>query len=163
MTIPIPSSTHSSRTVLVVDDNEAILQMLALALRHDGLLVLTAASTDEAVEICLRDRDAIAVVLLDWHGAPTLVALRTISPGLRCCLMLAPHKRSEADDLIALGAEHIFEKPFPCLRDLADVLRRVMGSASTMPPGTSCSRDPGKPGGEPAGLPADRTGAPGAA
>jgi len=54
-----------SETILVVDDDKAALEFCCEALSQDGYSVLRAQSGAEALEICKRDGDRIALALVD--------------------------------------------------------------------------------------------------
>jgi DNA-binding NtrC family response regulator len=115
-------------TVLVVDADAAVRRLLEAALPRHGLAVLSAAGVEEAVEVYRRNRGAVAVVLLDWDGPATLDALRAAAPLLPCCLMSAKARGYAADNLLSLGVDYFFEKPFGSLGGLADMLRRAAAS-----------------------------------
>src|SRR5262249_61456272 len=57
-------------------------------------------------------------------GPATLAALRGLDPGVRCCFMSGDLGDHTAEELVALGACHLFSKPLN-LRELAETLRRV--------------------------------------
>jgi two-component system OmpR family response regulator len=116
--------------VLVVDDEPAILRMLDLVLQQRGFDVTTAAGGAEAVELYRRRPGVFALVLLDVQmpdpdGPETLAALRTIDPHVRCCFMSGYTGEYSVEQLLALGAAHVFEKPLPGLAELAEKLRDV--------------------------------------
>jgi anti-anti-sigma factor len=119
-------------SVLVVDDNELVRELLAGALRRRGLRVVLAGCGQEAVEQCGNNPGGIAVALLDVNmpgrlsGPATLAVLRTICPQLTCCFMTGDPRPSKVEALHALGAVRVFAKPFrvsvvaEVLLDLAD-------------------------------------------
>src|SRR4029077_6896841 len=77
---------------LVVDDETAVLYVLAARLRIEGFKVWLACHGHQAIELYLRHREAIAVVLLDvvmpgMDGPHTLTALRKLCPTVCCCFM----------------------------------------------------------------------------
>jgi response regulator RpfG family c-di-GMP phosphodiesterase len=70
-----------SGTVLLVDDDEALLAALSRLLRPDGLRVLTAASGERALELLESDGDSVGVVVSDYampsmNGADLLRSVR---------------------------------------------------------------------------------------
>jgi CheY-like chemotaxis protein len=116
--------------VLVVDDEPLILQMLGLALPCHGLAVRQAGGGQQAVDLYRQHRGSIRVVLLDvkmpgLDGPQTLAALREIDPGVRCVFMTGYAADSLAEELLALGAEQVVQKPFRDLAALAGTLREV--------------------------------------
>jgi DNA-binding NtrC family response regulator len=103
-------------TVLVVDDEPLVLNMLGLVLQRQGMIARLARSGQEAVELYSRHRGDIGLVLLDvqmpqMSGPQVLQALRQLDPNVRCCFM-SGEANSSVDDLLALGALAFFRKPF---------------------------------------------------
>ena len=118
-------------TILVVDDDRAVLALLGTALPEYGLAVLTAAGGEEAVEVYRRHREAVALVLLDVRmpgldGPATLAALRQVDPLVRCCFMSGNTGEYAWDDLTALGAVCVFAKPFGGVAGLAAELGEIV-------------------------------------
>ena len=114
--------------VLVVDDEPLLLQMLGLALSCHGFAVRPAGGGRQALDLYRQHRDSIRVVLLDAKmpepdGPQTLAALREIDPGVRCVFMTGYAADSFVEELLALGAEQVVEKPFRDLAALAGTLR----------------------------------------
>jgi DNA-binding NtrC family response regulator len=129
----MPTTAHPP-TVLVVDDEPALLNLLGQVLEQHGIAVKLATSGDEAVELYARHRDEIDLVLLDARmpdidGPQTLQALRRLRPGLRCCFMSGQSATCSANDLLALGALAFFPKPFK-MAELARALREVLETAA---------------------------------
>jgi CheY-like chemotaxis protein len=120
--------------VLVVDDEPSILHLLELTLREGGFDVTTAAGGIQAVELYRRWPGAFSLVLLDVQmpdrdGPRTLAVLRALDPRVCCCFMTGYTGDYTAEQLLALGAAHVFDKPFHCLSELAGKLRQVLRDA----------------------------------
>jgi two-component system, OmpR family, response regulator len=116
--------------ILVVDDEPLIRQMLELALPPHGLAVRTAAGGRQALDLYRTHRDTIDLVLLDVNmpgldGPQTLARLREIDPDVRCCFMTGHSSRYGAGQLLAMGADHVFGKPFGPFGELASLLREA--------------------------------------
>jgi DNA-binding NtrC family response regulator len=112
--------------VLVADDDEHVRFLLALALLQAGFDPLVAADGHQAVELFRRHQDKIHVVLLDvkmprLDGPGALARIRQIAPQVRCCFMTGHAAHYGADNLLALGAARVFDKPFD-LDDLIEAL-----------------------------------------
>jgi PAS domain S-box-containing protein len=117
--------------ILVVDDEEAILQITASTLETFGYKVLTAADGTEAIPVYAQRRDEIAVVLTDMlmpfmDGPATIRALQKMNPKVRIIAasgLTAGHKPGES----ALeGVKLFLSKPYTAerlLKAIADVLR----------------------------------------
>jgi DNA-binding response OmpR family regulator len=119
--------------ILVVDDDALVLNLLHTLLRRQGFTVWLAAGGSAAVEVFRREQANIGVVLLDVRmpdldGPQTLAELRRIRPDLPCCFMSGCTDPYTSEDLLALGAAHLFPKPFPVDevgRALAQLARRA--------------------------------------
>jgi CheY-like chemotaxis protein len=116
--------------VLVVDNHLGVLTMLETVLRHFGLVVLFADAGEAAVEVFRQHAQTVAVVLLEVQmsgldGPQTLAALRQIDPHVRCCFMSASTGKYTDEELLAMGAAHVFDKPFRSIPELAGTLRKV--------------------------------------
>jgi DNA-binding response OmpR family regulator len=117
--------------ILVADDDENIRFLLRLTLRQAGFDPLVAADGDQAVAMFLRHRDEIRAVLLDVNmprldGPGALAQIRRIAPQVPCCFMTGNAAHYGADNLLALGAAWVFEKPFD-LEDLIETLGALCG------------------------------------
>jgi DNA-binding NtrC family response regulator len=115
---------------LVVEDDPDVLRFLALALQHHGFAVRQARGGEQAVEVYRRHRDSVALVLMDVQmagpdGPQTFAVLHDLDPKVRCCFMTGHAGTYSAEDLLALGAVRVFEKPFVNLREHMAVLREL--------------------------------------
>ena len=120
--------------VLAVDDETAVLGVLAARLRGAGFSVWPAGHGHQAVELYLRHRHEIAVVMLDvrmpgMDGPHTLTALQKISPTVRCCFMTGNPAPYTEQALLRMGALRVFEKPFAFAEVIA-VLNRLAWRSS---------------------------------
>jgi CheY-like chemotaxis protein len=120
----------SALSVLVVDDDAAVLRLLGTVLRRRGLEVRLAANGPEAAD-AYRDRGrGFDVVLMDVHmdgvdGPQAQALLRAADPAVRCCFMTAGPQGYSEEALLGLGALGVLRKPFDDLAGLADLLRRL--------------------------------------
>ncbi len=83
---PAPSS-KTCRTVLVIDDEEDVREILQMMLESTGLVVLTAADGPEGIELFRQQSSHIAAVLLDMTmprmgGVEVLAELRRLDEGI---------------------------------------------------------------------------------
>jgi DNA-binding response OmpR family regulator len=86
------------------------------------------------VEVFRREHPHVTLVLLDvrmpgMDGPQTLAELRRIRPDVCCCFMSGCTHPYTADGLLALGAAHLFTKPF-VVEELLDVLARLARRAA---------------------------------
>jgi CheY-like chemotaxis protein len=117
--------------VLVVEDEGGVVRLLELALRQYGLAVRPAGDGREAVRLFREHRGDIALVLLDVQlpgldGPATLALLKEIDPTVRCCFMSGHTGKYTTEDLLALGAAGVLEKPFPPMAEVTRVLWEVI-------------------------------------
>jgi anti-anti-sigma factor len=115
--------------ILIVDDEPSILALLEAALRRKGYTVWLASHGWQAVALYARLRGQIAVALLDvlmpgTDGPQTLRALQVIDPGIRCCFMTGNLWYYTEEELLRLGAVHVFQKPF-ALPEVVESLGRL--------------------------------------
>ncbi|WP_157506527.1 response regulator [Gemmata obscuriglobus] len=112
---PVPGA--GGLTVLVVDDDPDVLNLIAIVLRRAGLEVVTAPSGAQAVAAY---RAGIDFALIDIRmpvqdGPQTLAALRRLCPHLRAAFVSASPDALEPSAVRALGASAVIRKPFPSL------------------------------------------------
>ena len=117
--------------VLVADDDENLRFLLRLTLRQAGFATLVAADGRHAVELFRRHRGEVRVVLLDVNmpgldGPGALARIRQIAPQVRCCFMTGHAAHYGADNLLALGAARVFDKPFR-LEEVLQALGELCG------------------------------------
>jgi CheY-like chemotaxis protein len=120
-------------TILVVDDEGAILRLLINTLGGSGFAVFTADQGAEAVEVYRRHQDEIDLVLLDiemfpWDGPRTLAELRQIDPQVRAAFMSGSPSDVSAEQLRVLGVLALYPKPFGRIADLVDALEKLVGA-----------------------------------
>lgn len=118
--------------ILLIDD-EAIIRNIAHAqLTHLGYEVLLAEDGESGIEIFKRERERIALVILDLvmpkiSGQETLRRLLDIDPGVRVLLASGFNYHEGGSELTGLGAAGFIQKPFQLLklsRAVAEVLRQ---------------------------------------
>lgn len=88
----IPSSPKEAKTILVVDDESKLRQIIRVGLVAEGFVVLEASDAEEALRICKEHRDPIHLILIDvvlpgmsgLELAPRVVDLR---PEIQVILM----------------------------------------------------------------------------
>jgi two-component system, NtrC family, nitrogen regulation response regulator NtrX len=117
-----------SRTVLVVDDEESILQSLQGILSDEGLEVFTAASGFSALEKI--DEMLPDIVLLDiWmpemDGIETLVKIKASHPALPVIMMSGHGTIETAVRATRLGAYDFIEKPLSLEKVLLSINNAV--------------------------------------
>ncbi len=123
--------SETEETILVVDDERAILMLIAGALELNGYRVLRASNGAEALCVFEEHRDSVTAVLLDFvmpvlDGPETMRALRRLAPEL-------PIIYVSGSEEILLGKEPegvqgILAKPFT-MDSLLQALKDAIGKA----------------------------------
>lgn len=124
------------KTILAVDDEEHILELLAYNLERDGYHVIKAETGEEALD--LLDKEKIDIVLLDWMlpGIDGIEVLRRIraNKALRTLpVIFLTAKGDEISKVVGLevGSDDYLVKPFgvhELLARIKAVLRRSESS-----------------------------------
>ena len=116
--------------VLIADDDEDILSLLALRLGHRGYHTITARNGRDALELALRLRPAAAV--LDWmmpvmEGSDVCKRLKHDVRTARMPVILLTARASERDVRTGFehGADEYLTKPF-AIEELDGVLARLL-------------------------------------
>jgi CheY-like chemotaxis protein len=131
----VPGAGARRPGILVVDDDAAVRFLLDIGLRQYGFAVLQAADGQEAIQVYQQERADIDLVLLDIRmpgldGPQTLAALLGLNPQVRCCFMTGHAGSYSQAELLQLGAECVFSKPFQ-LAELAQAIGKLMGHSLT--------------------------------
>ena len=131
MSRPTPSKEEPKKTILVVEEEEGIRNLLQLALAHGGFKVHLTASGTDALELYQSQGDSIDLVLMDvrmegMDGPATFSAIRQLNDQARCCFMTGDTSADRGQELLAMGGLHVFRKPFSSLRELVRTLESFM-------------------------------------
>jgi nitrogen-specific signal transduction histidine kinase/ActR/RegA family two-component response regulator len=115
-----------SESVLVVDDEEIVRQLLRRILERGGYTVLLATDGIEAEELYAERSTEIDLVVLDIimpqaSGWETYERLRENNPEVKVLLSSGHSENGLAQDILAAGARGFLQKPY----DLHAVLRKV--------------------------------------
>lgn len=109
-----PSPANDSPTLLLVDDDEDFLNVLANAMRKRNFLVSTANSAESAFTLAQNDPPEFAVVDLKMAGNSGLVLVRQLAnldAGTRIVVLTGYASIATAIEAIKLGATHYLAKP----------------------------------------------------
>jgi len=121
------SIEHSLR-VLVVDDEPAITQLLAMALRYDGWEVATAGTGAEAVEAARSfapDVMVLDIMLPDFSGMQVLSRLRSASDPVPVLFLTALDSIDDRIKGLTAGGDDYMVKPFS-IEELVARLRALV-------------------------------------
>lgn len=120
----------TTRTILLVEDNDDIRIITTIALEHEGRFeVLPAASGEEALR--LAESHPVDLVLLDvmmpgMDGTETFAALRELDAtrDTPIVFLTAKAQSTEVKRLLELGAKDVLTKPF----DPLEIAERIAGT-----------------------------------
>ena len=108
---------NSQDTVLIVEDEDNLRDLLRMILEENGIKVLEAVDGEEAVEIFTAHKDEIRVVLSDL-GLPRLggweafLKMRKINPELKGVLASGYFNADVRNEIIKSGARDFIQKPY---------------------------------------------------
>lgn len=116
-------SPGTTPTVLVVDDQPAVLEVVSRILRHNGYHTLEAGSYEEALSM-LSDHDPDLLltdsVLGETPEQPLADRVREIKPGMRILRMSGGHVAAHGP-----GGGQVINKPFTA-KDLVEKVRAIL-------------------------------------
>ena len=113
------SGMESARTVLVVDDEEAIAEAVRARLASEGFRVVVAADGPQAIEKHRTERPDLVVLDLMLPGMDGLEVCQEIQRDEWVPVLMLTARTEEADKVagFAVGADDYLTKPFS-LREL---------------------------------------------
>jgi DNA-binding response OmpR family regulator len=122
------------QTVLVVDDEEIVRDVVVRYLERDGYRTLEAATGGEALEILERETPSLVVLDVMLPGHDGLEICRWIRARSDLPVIMLTARGEEADRIVGLelGADDYVTKPFSP-RELAVRVRNLLRRASTQP------------------------------
>ena len=109
-----PSPQH---TILLVEDEDSLLDVLKLVLESNGYRVLTATNGEEALEVFERERGSISVILSDMGlprlgGWDALLKIKEIEPDAKVILASGFYETKLREEVLAAGAVDFIQKPY---------------------------------------------------
>ncbi len=128
-------------TVLVVDDEESVLEVVQQTLENYGYNVLTARNGEQALAAYLGNQAGIGVVLTDlmmpvMDGAATIRGLRHINPQVKVIAASGLGSDPNGNSLRDLGVKYFVSKPYTAktiLQMLHDILAEGPRPSTTAP------------------------------
>jgi len=123
------SSLHAKTgagTILVIDDEDAVRTVAARFLDRCGYRVLEAGDGSDGLAVFRRERDSVALVLLDismpmMSGVEALEAMREVDPGVKVIIFTGDATRAEGIE----GDIIVLQKPF-AMDELATAVRQIL-------------------------------------
>jgi CheY-like chemotaxis protein len=129
-TPPRAETQNPTAMILLVDDDEAVLNLTRLMLEKAGLSVVTASDGQAAVELFQYGYDDIGAVLLDiampgMSGEETFRRLRAIRSDIPIFVCSGFGQGSVVQDFADLGFDGFFQKPY----DFDKLIRMLRAAA----------------------------------
>lgn len=127
---PQDPRTESGPLLLVVDDEEALCQLIRDALTRRGYRVLTATSGAEGVRIFREQADQVHLVILDMvmpgmDGRAVFEALRAVHPEVRVLVSSGYMDEATAASILRRGVAGFLRKPYT-LRQLVEAVEAAL-------------------------------------
>jgi CheY-like chemotaxis protein len=123
------------QTILVVEDEESVRNLMVMALTSIGYQVMCAENGRQAVELFRERRDVISLILMDvvmpeMSGEEALDQMRKIHPDIPCMFMTG-----YGADVLNIRDVAVIRKPFN-LPDLLIKVRLLLDQAKAAAPGS---------------------------
>ncbi len=126
-------AAQPTRSVLVADDEPSLRLLVSATIASDQYTLLEAADGDQAWQLLLQHRPAVALLDVQMPGQGGLQLTRAIksSPlltGTRVVLLTSQAQATDVTDVssgLAAGADHYLTKPFSPL-ELLSVLEQAL-------------------------------------
>ena len=124
---PIP---HGSETILVVEDEEDLRELLASMLHDHGYGILIARDGMEALERYRRHSDDIKLVITDMdlpkiNGAAVSQSILSDDPRARIILISGFVEAAQKEEILASGVREFVAKPYT-LAQMMRIVRKVL-------------------------------------
>jgi CheY-like chemotaxis protein len=131
---PVPPALPAGGTILLVEDEDMISEVITAWLREAGYQVLTARDGAEAVTTFHEKRHSIDLVVCDLGlpglgGREVFFVIRKVDPAVRFVILSGFVDASERAELVEAGVAGFLEKPCR-VEDLLGVVGRVLAPPS---------------------------------
>jgi CheY-like chemotaxis protein len=125
-----------NETILVIEDDEAVLDALKRMLEHFGYSIITASNGEEAIDIYLVEQERIDLVILALNmpgmgGRKCLERLLEITPDLKTIITSGYSSAASVEGISKSGTFVFIEKPY-LHEDLLRTIREVVDGSSSL-------------------------------
>lgn len=123
---------HGTETILIVDDEEIVINISQEMLNNMGYNVFIARGGKEAMETFKKDKDKIALVMLDMimpdmGGNHVYNALKEIKPDIKVLLSSGYSLDGQASEIMSRDCDGFIQKPFNMVQ-LSKMIRKILDS-----------------------------------
>ena len=124
---PTPAAPGHGQTILVVDDEPVVLEIIARILHHGGYRALEASTRDEALSLLSSHEIQLTIIDADMPGSALLDQVLETKPGVRVMRMSGSASGTRAPvPVTSTGTPHI-GKPFAAM-DMLEKVRAVLSA-----------------------------------
>ncbi len=128
--IPKESVSHGNETILLVEDEPAILNLTTMMLQRLGYTVLAASTPGEAIRLAREHLGKIGLLMTDvvmpeMNGRELAKNLLSLNPSLKRLFMSGYTANVIAHHGVLDAGVHFIQKPFS-KKDLADSVKKVL-------------------------------------
>ena len=121
---------NGTETILLVEDEEAVMDVGIKMLGKMGYNVITAKNGEEAIVLYKEKHDTIDMVILDMilpemGGGEVYDAIKEINPDVRVLLASGYSIESQAKQILSRGCDGFIQKPFN-LKELSAKIREIL-------------------------------------
>jgi len=125
-----PKSLPGTETVLLVDDEQIVIEVVKPMLEQLGYQVLSAANGVEGIEMFRRNKEKVDLVILDMvmpdmHGGKVFDRLKEIDPGVQVLLSSGYSQEGQAEQILRRGCRGFIQKPF-AMETLSEKIREIL-------------------------------------
>ncbi|MEO6456850.1 MAG: response regulator transcription factor [Chloroflexia bacterium] len=144
---PNPQQTDNQQsTILVVDDEDTVREMLEYNLKREGFRVVAASEGSEAVRLAYAEKPDLIVLDIMLPGMSGFDVCRAVRKELNMPILMLSAREEEIDKVLGLelGADDYLTKPFSLREMLARV--RAMLRRSQTPSSQAAAKQPSSTG-----------------
>lgn len=121
---------YGQGTIFLVDDEDMVIDVGQKMLESIGYNVLIAQSGSEALDVYIKQKDEIDLIILDMimpemSGGETYERMREIDPGVNVLLSSGYSMNSQVKEILDRGCNGFIQKPFS-LKDLSIKVRELL-------------------------------------
>ena len=129
---PAKAFERSEGTILLVEDEPALVKLIGIALTQLGYTVMLASTPSEATQLATASAGEIHLLLTDvimpgMNGSELAQHLLTLRPGLKCLFMSGYSSEIIRSVGLKTEFEHFIQKPFS-MNDLTAKVREALGA-----------------------------------
>jgi len=130
--VSTPQSFKGSETILIIEDDQGILNLVYITLKDYGYKVQRAKNGKKAIEICKKYQDKIRLVITDiimpkMSGKELAIKINKLSPGIKILFMSGYADNVIVHHGILDKGVNLLQKPFDS-HDLVKKVREILDS-----------------------------------